>query len=194
MSQGRRRSRESLTRTLHEICARLDQKTIIALTWRERFLPEELSVEFRPAALWVAGSFARGALECGDLDLILGVECLKGQLARGSRIAAAAFGIFPDVRVYAGTPEKNESGIDLKEAALVWQGPSISRRSALTALRRATAASGHASRWVAPGDARQHPSRPAAEFACGRTNPGKRPQQRRARSRLVSRARRPVRP
>ena len=71
-------------------------------------------------SLWVAGSYARGAVECGDLDLILDVESLRGGLPYAHQIARSLFGATPLVSFYTGTPEKNTSGVVFKEAHLVW--------------------------------------------------------------------------
>jgi hypothetical protein len=73
-------------------------------------------------SLWVVGSFARGASNCGDLDLVLNYKVVEGSDPNGRRAGQALFKSLPDVRVYGGTPTENESGVAFSEAVLVWQG------------------------------------------------------------------------
>lgn len=84
------------------------------------------------AGLWVVGSYARGALTCGDLDLVFEVKATSGP--RPVRGAAKAFiGAPAGVRVYIGTPTENSSGTHFDEAVLVWK-PGLDWEAALSGI------------------------------------------------------------
>lgn len=70
-------------------------------------------------SLWVAGSYARGATECGDLDLILEAT-IDGVHPPSRTIAKGLYGSAQDTSLYIGTPERNSSNVDFPEARLVW--------------------------------------------------------------------------
>ncbi len=51
------------------------------------------SGRFRVKSLYVFGSFARGAPECGDLDLIVGIDVPKGEFVPPEhRVKVTLFG------------------------------------------------------------------------------------------------------
>ncbi|MFY3743301.1 hypothetical protein ACOQFB_05290 [Anaeromyxobacter sp. Red801] len=112
-----RRPRASFTAALERMCSRLDERSRAVISWKD-FLGDPSSKEFEVTDLWVAGSYARGAPTCGDLDLILGVRP-EGWRSAG-QIAARIFGAQADVRFYSGTPEKNSSGVAFPEAVHIW--------------------------------------------------------------------------
>lgn len=74
-------------------------------------------VEIEINHLWVVGAYARGAMHCGDLDVLVAV---KGVELSGPDLARHFWGKLADVRVYVGTPEHNNSGVIFEEAHLVW--------------------------------------------------------------------------
>lgn len=127
----RRRPRASFTAALERMCSRLDQRSRVVISWKD-FLGDPSSREFEVTDLWVAGSYARGAPTCGDLDLILGVSP-DGWRSAG-QIAARLFGAQADVRFYSGTPEKNSSGVAFPEAVHIW-APGSRWRDALASIR-----------------------------------------------------------
>jgi len=133
-SLERRRSRASFTKTLEKICTRLDRESSVQLNWTDRYFHKDHSSSVQSVALWVAGSYARGAPDCGDLDLILEFKLEHGRMPEGRRVGIALFNSLPDVRIYAGTPEKNESGIEFNEAKLVWQGLGFDWKRAIASI------------------------------------------------------------
>ena len=130
----RRRSRASFQKTLEKICTRLSESPTASGLWKDRFFGKVDEVTVEAISLWVAGSFARGASDCGDLDLVLDYRIKQGGNVGGRRAAQALFKSLPDVRVYGGTPEKNESGVAFPEAVLVWQGKEFNWRNAISGI------------------------------------------------------------
>lgn len=127
----RRRPRASFTAALERMCNRLDERSRVVISWKD-FLGDPSSKEFEVTDLWVAGSYARGAPTCGDLDLIFGVRP-EGWRSAG-QIAARIFGAQADVRFYSGTPEKNSSGVAFPEAIHIW-APGTRWRHALASIK-----------------------------------------------------------
>jgi len=74
----KRYPRESFTKKLERICQRLDEASIRAIAHKDFFnKPATSKVEI--TSLWVVGSYARGAMMCGDLDLVLEYRVVEGQ-------------------------------------------------------------------------------------------------------------------
>lgn len=71
--------------------------------------------------LWVAGSYARGAADCGDLDLIVELA-VDGHTPPARAIGNRLFGRAQDTSLYVGTPEHNSANVAFPEARLVWSG------------------------------------------------------------------------
>lgn len=115
-----RRSRDSFTRTLCRIAARIATLPVYELTWKEDILHRQHQCHIDIGGFWVAGSYARGALDCGDLDIIINLGKEASTLAWTSKISRTVIGHAPDVRLYVGTPEENSSGIAFPEAKLIW--------------------------------------------------------------------------
>jgi len=115
----RTRTRSSLTLALQRIAARIASQQVYEVEWSDRLFGAQSS-RIRVEGLWVAGSYARGALDCGDLDVIAKVVSEQGILPWGATISRILVGRAPDVRLYSGTPEKNSSGVSFPEARLVW--------------------------------------------------------------------------
>lgn len=132
----RRRPRESFTRSLVGICERLDAKSESTIEYylpilKARRIGGVMTVKAR--RLWVAGSYARGALTCGDLDLLIELE--GDRLAPAHRVGKALFGTRPGVRLYGGTLKENESGVAFPEAVLIWADDGSDWRSRIDAIR-----------------------------------------------------------
>lgn len=128
----RRRPRTSFTRVLERICQRLDERRRVTICWKDVIFHRRESKEFEITQLWVAGSYARGAMTCGDLDVILGVNSDGWRSAH--QIAARLFGVQPDVRFYSGSPDNNSSHVAFPEAIHVWS-PGFDWRAALGSIR-----------------------------------------------------------
>ncbi len=67
----RRLPRDHFTRVLARICGRLDNSYASQVRWTDSFFKEVHHSIVSARALWVVGSYARGALDCGDLDLVM---------------------------------------------------------------------------------------------------------------------------
>ena len=70
--------------------------------------------------MWVCGSYARGAPACGDLDLIAETSDVSGYRPSIGTIKNALFGRTSHVSLYWGNPDFNNSGVEFKDARLVW--------------------------------------------------------------------------
>lgn len=134
----RRRSRTLFTRTLHGMCERLDTRSSFTITRHDRFLRRKRTAQITIRDLWVVGSYARGASECGDLDVLITLKC-DGIQPYPHEVANEAFGCLVDVRIYVGTPEENSSGVSFPEAVLLW-GNGVEWRSTITSIKEDPAA------------------------------------------------------
>lgn len=117
----RRRSRASFTASLVRLCKCLDENNEASLQWRSTLLRRNIQSKFILNRLWVVGSYARGAPDCGDLDLVAELHLIDGALPDGKKAARALFNSPKDIRLYVGTPDMNESGVAFSEAVLIWQ-------------------------------------------------------------------------
>jgi hypothetical protein len=95
--------REAFTRKLRRLCERLDEphpRTVVFKHWFQRDLQtSDVSV----TSLWVVGSYARGAPDCGDLDVVLTIKWTAHEPAT-TAVTRAFFGTLPYVRYYFGEP------------------------------------------------------------------------------------------
>jgi hypothetical protein len=128
-----RTPRAAFTRRLARLCERLDQASEVEVRFKPYLLRDDLrSGRVKLQRLWAVGSYARGALTCGDLDLVFEFTSQAGPPFPNDRDARLAlFGSPPDFRFYAGTPEKNSSHVQMDSARLVWSGPGCDWRRAL---------------------------------------------------------------
>jgi hypothetical protein len=109
-------------------------KEVFEISWNITCTGECGLAEVKVLGLWVAGSFSRGATFCGDLDMIMNVEILKGCWPSSTMIKKDVLGVFPDVSVYSGTPDKNSSGVQFPEAVLLWSPDKPNWEKALTSI------------------------------------------------------------
>ncbi len=116
----RRRPRSSFEQTLRRIASSIDAQPVREVKWKDRFLPGEQFSMLRVKSLWVAGSFARGASHCGDLDLIADIVAEKGILPMPTTIRRLFIQRAPDVRLYTGNPTSNSSGVAFPDAKMIW--------------------------------------------------------------------------
>lgn len=128
----KRTPREKFTATLYRMCERLDAQQPFELRDKGRYaklavangmLTEaDLCEKVEITDLWVVGSYARGALTCGDLDVVISTRLLNGARRRVhySQLLKPAFGTVAHLRCYEGTPQTNTSGVAFPEAVHVW--------------------------------------------------------------------------
>lgn len=119
MRAERRRTRDSLTKTLSRIAGRIAVRPTGDVEWTDHRTGDRERATVTAKCLWVAGSYARGAVECGDLDLILDAT-IDGFHPPARSIAKSLFGATQDTSLYIGTPESNSSQVAFPEARLVW--------------------------------------------------------------------------
>jgi len=122
-NKGHRRSRESFKKTLTKILKRADTRQVHEVTWKRFPWSDEpdASCKFVLNSIWVVGSFARGAISCGDLDLVVEIEILSGlNEPPTTKIIKSSIGSFPDLSVFLGTPDSNSSQVAFPEAVLLW--------------------------------------------------------------------------
>jgi hypothetical protein len=120
MADEKRRKRISFTRSLQKIAERIDKTPEFKVLWYDDLIRRKEKTKFCVKALWAFGSWAKGALFCGDLDLIIDVEVIDGFLPMTSTLHRVLIKGTRDVRLYVGTPEKNTSGVAVEEAFLIW--------------------------------------------------------------------------
>jgi hypothetical protein len=120
MADEHRRQRTSFTRSLQRIAERIDKTSEFEVEWYDDLIRGKEKTIFRVKTLWAFGSWAKGALYCGDLDLIADVEVIEGYLPMTPTLRSVLIKGARDVRLYVGTPEKNNSGVAVEEAVLIW--------------------------------------------------------------------------
>lgn len=105
-----RRPREHFTEKLVKICKNLDLHV------------QTRSPRFKVLALWAVGSWSRGALTCGDLDLVVASEGCSGPNVTLKRDLATVMGGQPrGVEIFEGNPQENNSGIKYHNAVEIWK-------------------------------------------------------------------------
>ena len=117
--KGSRQPRESFEKTLRRMLTKATSKEVFEIPWSLTCTGECGLAEVKVLGLWIAGSFAREATSCGDLDMIMNVEILEGCWPSSTMIKKNVLGVFPDVSVYSGTSDKNSSGVQFPEAVLL---------------------------------------------------------------------------
>jgi len=125
--------RSRFTRALGKICVALETQPIRDVSHKDYFdRPQTTRVQIR--TLWVVGSYARGALECGDLDVVMDAVGLNRGLPYIKNVARGFFGMTPRVFFYGGTPEKNSSGVAFQDAKLIWSSSQPDWRNAIASI------------------------------------------------------------
>ncbi len=147
MDYERRRPRSVFSRKLTRMCDRLDAGCCFSISRYNRWLRKKITSQVEICDLWVVGSYARGARECGDLDVLIRVKSDNAP-PLAHEIAKEAFGRMSDVRIYEGTPQQNSSGVPFTEAVHLW-GSGVNWRSAITSIKEDSAAT----RFTRPTDA-----------------------------------------
>lgn len=130
---GIRYPRQRFTKALERIASTLEIAHIRKVHHKDfRGKPCETVVQIK--GLWVAGSYARGAPECGDLDLVLDAVGLDAGLPFLKDVVRGFFGANPRVAFYRGTPEDNSSGVVFSDARLIWSGEQPDWHTAIAAI------------------------------------------------------------
>ncbi|MFK3641210.1 hypothetical protein [Pseudomonas protegens] len=117
----KRYPRESFTKKLERICQRLDEASIRTIAYKN-FLNRPATSRVEITSLWVVGSFARGALLCGDLDLVLEYKVVEGTHPSTRSMTKTFFGTPQYVRYYFGTPKSSTAGVVFENAVPIWIG------------------------------------------------------------------------
>lgn len=120
MTDEKRRQRTSFTRSLQRIVERIDKASEFDIEWFDDLFRKKEKTRFCVKALWVFGSWAKGAIYCGDLDLMVAVQVKEGSLPATSALRRVLLKGARDVRLYVGKPEENSSGVSVENAVLVW--------------------------------------------------------------------------
>ncbi|WP_434574997.1 hypothetical protein J3P88_10155 [Pseudomonas sp. Z3-6] len=128
----KRYPRESFTKKLIRMCQRLDEFFVRTITHQDIY--GEFTGEITITSMWVVGSYARGAMTCGDLDMVIGVQT-KGALPSTRVWARSFFGAPSLVRYYPGDPTENASGVPFSEAILIWSGVGCDWKGALASIK-----------------------------------------------------------
>lgn len=113
----KRHPRERFTKHLIKMCRALDK--VAAHDFEADCYGEKLTGRMEALQLWVVGSYARGALTCADLDIVVNFDT-TGSAPSSGAIQRQFFGSLPLLRVYDGTPDKNRSGVAFPDAVLIW--------------------------------------------------------------------------
>jgi len=114
----KRYPRDRFTKQLVRICKALDEVSVRDISYDTYGATATCHLE--ATELWVAGSYARGALTCGDLDVVMSFAATGAGLPMAQILSRAFFGATPGVRFYSGTPEVNRSGAVFPDAVLIW--------------------------------------------------------------------------
>lgn len=134
-----RTPRSTFTKRLSSICSRLDKCPVKVTSLQELFYGKTPDMNISAQALWVVGSYARGALTCGDLDLVMqcsadSVEPDICAVPAPWTVSKALAGGQVGVRIHEGTPLSNTSGVKFSEAVLIWQ-PGMDWQAAIESIR-----------------------------------------------------------
>lgn len=111
--------RETFSRKLKVMCKKLDEKS--KSVFEHRYYEDRVATSHVEVKnLWVFGSYARGAPDCGDLDLIIEYHVSDGRTPSTRATTREFVGKPVRVSFYSGTPKRNESGVSLDDAVLIW--------------------------------------------------------------------------
>jgi hypothetical protein len=129
----KRYPRESFTSKLARICEKLDEAYVRTIAHKDFFNKATMSrVEI--TSLWVVGSYARGAMTCGDLDLVIDYRLVEGPHPAPRKITKTFFGTLPYVSYYFGKPESSTSGVVFPDAIVIWTEPGCDWRAAIDSI------------------------------------------------------------
>jgi len=130
----KRYPRESFTKKLERICQRLDEASVRTISHKD-FFNKAATSQVEITSLWVVGSYARGAMTCGDLDLVLEYRLVEGHHPAPRTITKTFFGTLPYVSYYFGKPESSTSGVVFPNAIPIWTEPGGDWRAAIDSIK-----------------------------------------------------------
>ncbi len=114
--------RESFTKKLIKICERLDKGAKENIPWNNKYLNKSGIDLITIEKLWVVGSYSRGALSCGDLDLVFTFTYEDRCRVYTDDVVRGFFGRVPYASFYHGDPDVNTSGVPFPDAVEIWSG------------------------------------------------------------------------
>jgi hypothetical protein len=116
-----RTPRATITQRLRKIAGRIADQPEVTFEARHVYLPGIHRGTFRVTSLWVTGSWARGALDCGDLDLYVAIKEVAGSLPELGTIRRLLLGKMPHVSLVVVYPSMSLSDFPAADGArLVW--------------------------------------------------------------------------
>ncbi|WOF81962.1 hypothetical protein P5704_024505 (plasmid) [Pseudomonas sp. FeN3W] len=130
----KRYPREIFTRKLVKLCQHLDQISIERVSWKSRYSDETTTNIIKIQNLWVVGSYARGALECGDLDLVINFTSEDIVRPGLHDVVKCFFGRVQNTSFFEGTPEQNSSYVPFPDAVDIWSGPGCDWEKAIESI------------------------------------------------------------
>lgn len=130
----KRYPRESFTKKLEQICQRLDEASTRAIAHKD-FFNKAVTSQLEITSLWVVGSYARGAMACGDLDLVIEYRLIEGPHPAPRKITKTFFGGLPYVSYYFGNPESSTSGVAFPDAIVIWTEPGCDWRATIDSIK-----------------------------------------------------------
>ncbi|WGK92561.1 hypothetical protein [Pseudomonas migulae] len=135
----KRYPRESFTKKLERICQRLDEASTRTIAHKD-FFNKPATTQVEITSLWAVGSYARGAMTCGDLDLVVEYRLVEGPHPAPRRITKTFFGALPYVSYYFGKPENSTSGVVFPDAIPIWTEPGCDWGAAIDSIKPVTSA------------------------------------------------------
>jgi hypothetical protein len=133
----KRYPREVFTKKLQRLCERLDEGAERTVLFND-FLDRDASTRVRISSLWVVGSYARGALICGDLDVVIEYQCVEGFEPPTKTLTKTFFGSIPYVSYFFGRPEHSTAGVVFEDVVLIWSGPGCDFRTSIASIELST--------------------------------------------------------
>ncbi len=129
-----RLARAEMTKALVAMCTRLDDSGARSAQYTHELAGDVMSV-FTPSRLWVFGSYARGATECGDLDALIELDYQAGPCPPTEVVENVLFGEVSRLSLSLGTPEQNKAGLDIADAVLIWSGKGSDWHTAIDSIK-----------------------------------------------------------
>ena len=124
----------SFTKKLERICQRLDEASTRTIAHKD-FFKKPATSQVEITSLWAVGSYARGALMCGDLDLVIEYRLVDGNHPMPRTITKTFFGALPYVSYYFGKPHSSTSGVVFPDSIPIWTGPDCDWRVAINSIK-----------------------------------------------------------
>lgn len=125
---------EWFTKKLEHICQRLDGAPIRTIAHKD-FFNKAVTSRVEISSLWAVGSYARGAMACGDLDLVIEYRLIEGPHPAPRKITKTFFGGIPYVSYYFGKPDSSTSGVIFLNAIPIWTEPGCDWRAVIDSIK-----------------------------------------------------------